>query len=325
MLRKLIVHIGANKTGSSAVQRFLAMNCAALRAHGLLVPDQDCGLSKTSTGWQTFYFQELFSDPRGQETLEKAIETIEKRAPDAHTLLLSAESLAANAAAPPLFKRIASRYETRLLFYVRRQDEYLLSAWQQWYSKQSSDFWAWLVRSLGDEGNWRNYLQRWEEVFPREHIMVRIYDRSKLVEADVVQDYLASVGIIPHEDYKYSDVPVNLSFSEPVLDLVAGNQFIFENVHDNKFYNFVQRITGDRFIKSGSSSAITHAQRKAILDVYEPCNNWVSSAYFPQSTEPLFKPLREGDYVYVPQDVLEKQKMEFLICMLYGMYRDRNA
>ena len=40
MKRRLVVHIGANKTGSSSIQLFLWTNRNALRERGILVPGQ---------------------------------------------------------------------------------------------------------------------------------------------------------------------------------------------------------------------------------------------------------------------------------------------
>lgn len=47
-------HIGANKTGSSAIQRYSAMNHPALRENGFIVPDAECGPGTNITGCKVF-------------------------------------------------------------------------------------------------------------------------------------------------------------------------------------------------------------------------------------------------------------------------------
>ena len=51
---RLILHIGANKTGSSAVQEFLRLNVAALRKLNYIVPDRELGTSDRVTGEHVF-------------------------------------------------------------------------------------------------------------------------------------------------------------------------------------------------------------------------------------------------------------------------------
>ena len=75
------------------------------------------------------------------------------------------------------------------MLYVRRQDEFLLSSWQEWYCKESSDFWAWLTRNVGMEGDWKQPLLEWEKVAPRSKTRVKVYDRQGLINGNVVDDF----------------------------------------------------------------------------------------------------------------------------------------
>ena len=51
--RKIILHIGAGKTGSSAIQRFLDLNVDALRRENIVVPDNDLALTGRACGNQS--------------------------------------------------------------------------------------------------------------------------------------------------------------------------------------------------------------------------------------------------------------------------------
>lgn len=320
MLSRLVVHAGANKTGSSAIQTFLAHNHGALREEGIVVPDTTCGLTKKVAGHQVFYLQELLSGPDGPERLERDVDAIARAGETAHTLLLSGENLAANPAAPKLFEALAGKYDTRLILYIRRQDDYLLSSWQQWYSKISDDFWAWLIDSLGKTGNWAAYLRAWGQVLPDERITVRVFEPEKLTGGDVVRDFLGCLGVErAHDEFVHPKTRVNPSFAQAVQDLVAGNRFIFDDVHDNRFYSFVQELTDDTFFKQSGESPITHEQRQAIIDHYGPGNAWVRRTYLPDWNGPLFAPLKPGDYTHVPPEARDRQQREFLVSMLYAL------
>jgi hypothetical protein len=323
MPEKLIVHIGANKTGSSAIQRFLSLNNLALREEGLVVPNGEFRVADTIQGHHVFGFQDLLKSPaEGRRRLEGAMDAVEDARPGEGTVLLSAENLAANPAAPSLFEGLIKSYDTRVIIYIRRQDEYILSSWQQWYSKISPDFWAWAVSVVGLLGNWRAYLEKWETVVPRDNITVRVFEKSKLKDGDVISDFHGLLGLsAPLDALAYPQGTVNPSFSDAVMDLVKGNDLIFRNVHDNDFYDFVVKMTGDRYKKPSRQSSITFEQRRSIIGRYKQANEWVRRTYFPHVQGELFSPPRGEDYDYVSPDDIERQKLEFLVSMLYQTYK----
>ena len=323
MSKRLIVHIGANKTGSSAVQRFLSMNSLALRAEGIIVPDDEFRIADKIQGHHVFGFQELLKNSsEGRKQLEDAIDAVDLASPRATAIVLSAENLTANPAAPSLFEGLAKRFDIEVIVYIRRQDEYILSSWQQWYSKIWVDFWAWVISVVGVLGDWRAYLENWETIIPREKITVRIFERSKLEGGDVIADFYSMLGISkPLSALAYPKGTVNPSFSDAVMDLVKGNELIFRNVHDNDFYNFVVKMTGDKFMKSARQSSISISQRQSIIRRYKQQNDWIKKAYFPHIEGELFSPPKERDYDYVSPDDIDQQKLEFLTSILYQMYK----
>jgi len=325
MSKKLIVHIGANKTGSSAVQRFLSMNNLALRAEGIIVPDNGLRVADKIEGHHVWGFQEFLKDAsEGRKQLEAAIDAVDLAHPSASAILLSAENLAANPAAPSLFEDLVKRYDTKVIIYIRRQDEFILSSWQQWHSKISADFWAWVISVVGRLGNWRAYLQNWETVIPRDDIIVRVFERSKLEGGEVIADFYSMLDISkPLSALAHPKGTVNPSFSDAIVDLVKGNELIFRNTHDNDFYNFVVKMTGDKYIKTTRQSSISFLQRQSIINRYKTQNNWVKENYFPHIDGELFSPPKERDYDYISPDDLERQKLEFLVSMLYQTYKRR--
>lgn len=323
MPKKLIVHIGANKTGSSAIQRFLSMNSLALREEGIIVPNNEFRVTARIPGYHVFGFQELLQNPlEGRKQLGEAIDAAQAAYPEATAILLSAENLTANPAAPSLFEDLVERYDTRVIIYIRRQDEYILSHWQQWNSKVQADFWAWVISVVGTLGNWRAYLENWETVIPRDGITVRVFEKPKLEGGEVVADFHNVLGISrPLDAFAFPEDTVNPSFSDAIMDLVKGNELVFQNAHDNDFYKFVVKMTGDRYTKTARQSSISFPQRQAILDKYKRQNDWVRESYFPHFEGDLFAPPKESDYEYVSPDGIDQQKLEFLTSIVYQMYK----
>lgn len=323
MPEKLTVHIGANKTGSSAIQRFLSINNLALREEGIIVPNNGFQVADRVQGYHVFGFQELLGNPKeGRKQFEDAIDAVNAAYPRAATTLLSAENLTANPVAPSLFENLVERYDAEIIIYIRRQDEYILSSWQQWYSKVSADFWAWVISVLGTLGDWRAYLENWETVVPKEKITVRVFERSKLEGGDIVEDFHGLLGISrPLGDFAYPEDTVNPSFSDAIMDLVKGNDLIFQGAHDNDFYNFVAKTTGDRYMKTSRQSSVSVSQRRAMIAKYKEQNDWIKERYFPHVGGELFSPPAKSDYDYVSPDDLDRQKLEFLTSAVYQMYK----
>lgn len=327
MARKsLIVHVGGNKTGSSAIQGFLSLNADAFRKHGIVIPDQNLEGVGPPSGFHVFAFEKLFRDSQGSARLSAALGQIFESAGDARTVLLSAENLAANPAAPALFSGLRDKYDVRIILYVRRQDDYLLSSWQQWYAKVSNDFWAWMTSVVGLMGNWRTYLEQWETTIARELITVRVYERNRLDGGDAIRDFHNCLGTdAPFQSMRYPAQRINPSYSDAIADLVKGNEAIFENAHDNRFYAFVKQVSGDRYTRNSRHSIITYQQRMAILQRYADANAWVLDNYFPGSSGSLFSMPKPENYEYLTPDAMHAEQLEFLVTALYSTYKERTG
>jgi hypothetical protein len=321
MTKSLVLHIGANKTGSSAIQTFLRLNSDVLPRFEIKVAASDMSLEGAVSGDQVFFIQSLLDNIKtGRNTLDKRLKQLMGRIPNGSTLLLSAENLANPNESPRLFAGAVKDYDVRLILYIRRQDEYLLSTWQQWNSKLTDDFWAWVLSVVGQLGNWRLCLQNWEQVIPREQITVRIYERARLVDHDVVADFIDALGLSDHKsEFKLPGKLVNPSYSEAVLDFVKGNRALFKNVHDNEFYRILGLLTGDKFVRNSRESVITHKQRTALLSRYAVSNTWIQTNYFPESEGDLFASPQENDYHYLTRDELEAQKWDLVATLIRGL------
>lgn len=322
---KIILHIGAGKTGSSAIQSFLDLNVDALRREGIVVPANDFGISGRSYGNHVRVFREWNDDPvAGRQALESAIANLVEHAGNASTLLISAENLAAYKAGPDLFEGLTKNHEIEVILYIRRQDEFILSAWQQWNAKVQDDFLAWLLTVVGTHGNWHVYLTSWEKVIPRKNIKVRIFDRTQLKGGDVIADFYDQLGLsVPFDSFAYPAKEANPSFPESIMEMVKGNRRIFRDAHDNRFQEFVHDVTDDRYVKNRRESLLTAAQRRAIVARYASGNRWVQKIYFGEKKGGLFAPVRDDAYFLPDPKTMLRQQLGFLVAIVFGVYRWR--
>ena len=326
MRKRLTIHAGANKTGSSAIQAFLKRNAATLRSDGIVVPDMSLALEGPIEGHHVWFFDQR----RAAKLVDAKREVTERLATlfgrdDVRQIVLSAENLGNNDNGfAGWFADIKTDHDVEAVIYLRRQDEFLLSSWQQWHVKDKPDLWSWLVTCIGNTGNWRLALQRWETVIGRDSVKPRLFERARLLEGDVVLDFCQHLVARSPALVNDRSAIVNPSYNEAVADLVMGGKF-FKGPHDNAFYKFVERWLGEESLKRRGESAITFEQRMAILERYEQSNAWVRQNYFAAADIPetLFEMPARADYAVRTTDELRKEQIQMLARILFEMNRAR--
>lgn len=318
--KSVLLHIGANKTGSSAIQAFLRLNAEALARHGLHVAPADLMPGSTISGQHLPFFEHLREDmPFGRKIVAERIPLLLRQIPAGETLVISAENLSNLNGTHELFTDVARERLLHVLLYIRRQDELLLSSWQQWGAKTTGDFWAWLTGATGFRGDWRATLERWEALVPRQRITVRIYDRGAL-HGDIICDFLEHLGLQEHRSaFQMPQDVANPSYSEAVLDFVKGNPLLFHDMHDDSVYEMIGALTGARFHRKPREAIVTHEERLALLNKYRASNNWVKNRYFPDREGPLFPEPRPQDYDVLTPEALTAQKWELAASLIHGL------
>jgi hypothetical protein len=317
MSSRLILHIGANKTGSSAVQSFLRLNVKSLRSLGYRVPDRELGLSDKVTGEQVFAMQGLFNrgDRAGLVVKIKLLMQAAER-----SVIISAENLS-NGQNFQFFNQALDGIDCKVILYIRRQDELLTSSWQQWNSKREVDFNGWLILALQRIGHWQRCIDGWESVVGAGNVTVRPYQRSDLVNADVVDDFVCLLGL-PEPVHEFVKPPslVNPSYTDAITPLVSGSKFLFDGEHDNRFYEMVADLTGEAFVTQQKVSLLSRVQREKLIEFYRPQNEAICRKYFPGRAR-LFEAVDHSKYDYLTPDELTKRQMEFLASLIFGLYK----
>ncbi len=318
--KSLILHIGANKTGSSAIQEFLRLNARHLQEFGYWVAPHNLEPGGEITGHHVATVERLRAEiPASAALLSEKLDRIANRLPDGAKIVLSAENLSNNQRMVKLFSKLKG-FEIRVVLFIRRQDELLLSSWQQWESKLSRDFWAWLFGAIPSRGNWMATLRGWEKLVARENIIVRRYNPQGELSWNVLPVFANAIGLCaPVETFVQPHGLTNPSYSEGLLQLVSGNPFLFRDKHDNDFYRIVQTLTADRYRRKPCESQITHTQRLAILECYATSNEWVRKHYFPELGDGLFPiPPASDDDTFSNSERSEK-KWEILLDLIYSL------
>lgn len=314
----IILHLGANKTGSSSIQRFIQKNKNKLKELNYIIPDSTLGLGESITGEQVFALQKFIGGGAKSVTkLKKKIDDIiDSRESEDQTVILSAENMGTTQGAL-LFKKVLANRKAKVIFYIRRQDELIASSWQQWHSKKETDFNAWLIDAIRTLGHWEPIINAWEKVVGLENIELEVFERSAFKDGNIILDFVEKLGAGDHSsELELTFKDANPTFLNYITPLVAGNERIFKNIHDNDFYKLIGTLTGEKFSKGKKYSLMTQDQRENIMKYFGNQNERVREKFFPKR-ERLFAEINHAKYYYASKEKMQDLQMRFLTTMIY--------
>lgn len=320
---KFLFHVGAGKTGSSAIQNAFAKNRALLQARGYFIPLEDFTSSGKNLGQHIWWFANLnkLDEREISASLTSAISAAVTSAKKnrCHTIIISAENLSNRLAWSQSLIEVLKEYETSACIYIRRQDDFLLSAWQQWGVKVGDELDEWLYRKVGLMGDWSVPIKQWQTITGN-NLKVRVYQKNRLHNGNVVDDFFNLLG----EDISGFNRPeaiVNSSFNTAVEELVLTAPDVFDGAHDNHFYNMLNKYCTSAHRKTSGESRLTGAQRRSIISRYEKSNNWIKSRYCPELEGPLFDIPKDSEYDVLTASEIEKRKWAVMTELVYGMHK----
>lgn len=217
--RQLVLHIGSGKTGTSSLQSFLALNRQRLADAGWLYPQspENRRHRHARLGFfvqpdhQLLENQGWLAYGQSPEQFRQALHQDLRAEVDGASLpgiVLSDESL--YGAPEDSLRRLrdftadlASR--TRVLVYLRRQDDHLISRYQQVVKMGETRRLAERTAEVDFSStyDYRSRLELWRRVMEPSTFVVRRFEAESFVGGSLYQDFLTAAGI----DLQARDLP----------------------------------------------------------------------------------------------------------------------
>ncbi|MDH3293640.1 MAG: hypothetical protein OER95_04895 [Acidimicrobiia bacterium] len=323
---RLYLHIGAGKCGSSAIQQFLDTNAEHLRKQGFLVPGRSLQDDASGCGQHLQFFEDGIGTEGFAELVSTRLdalgETVTREG--LHSIVISGENLINPKGFVELFQGSADRFQLKVIAYVRRQDDFMISAWQQWQLKQFDTFWDYYARHRG-RINWHRQLERWRQPFGSEAMIVRRYSSDALLDGDVVADFCRAIGA-DTVDLTLTG-RANRSLHERFNTLANKHRdVLFESIHDHRFYTFLETLLGEKAYKDYSGSTLlTLAQRRLILEDHAEANERLRSTYFPDLDPDALFPRPTARDVHVTNERPMDEATELLYVAMFRMWLDQQG
>lgn len=274
--RPFYLHTGVHKTGTTALQKFLHDNAAALDRLGIhrlqtgLLADNAHSWGNHDLAWTL----------RDQDS--KALWPAAAAEADPYQAVLASSEEFSSIKQVRRYKivhKAMKGFTTRPIFYLRRQDQLLESTYN------------YHVKTLGETGSIMEFAERilkrlefdqmleWPAgVFGEDAIIVRIYDSSHL-NGDIFDDFLAALGLTDTDGLVKPGSPMNPGLTRDGLDKMLEANRRYRDAPE-KLQSQRKRILESCAAPSWTEHEIlTEAERRAVLQKFRPGNRLVARRF----------------------------------------------
>lgn len=201
--RRLYLHIGSTKTGSTYLQHFCDENRAALINEGLWYPEFGItwqpGRPHKTAGHAKFMPES--KNETGGPLLKRLLGGLDMLPAPIEAVILSSEAFFLAQRPATLATYLSSYFDVRIIVYLRRQDDWANSQYTEFvgggaFNRVSDTPEEWLNSSLTRRRlDYSAVLDEWAKVVGDNAITVRPYEKQQMEKGDLVTDFMAQVGI----------------------------------------------------------------------------------------------------------------------------------
>ncbi|MFT7130911.1 MAG: hypothetical protein ACI89U_003038 [Gammaproteobacteria bacterium] len=215
--KKLYLHIGSDKTGSTAIQYHMHKNIEWLAQRDIFVPprflDRENGYASLFQNLSGDNLQD-FVNEIDASSLTSALVSWE----GIHVLLLEDLKL--------LFEYI-NHYELVIIYYIREQAEIMQTGAFQVMKqeRQPIDFLTKQELRMPKVREYEKIVNTWTKVFPAANFKLVVYDRGQLKGNDVVEDFFYQLGSPIDDEFSKNNAEINPSldfYSAQVLSMLES-------------------------------------------------------------------------------------------------------
>lgn len=326
MRKILYLHIGTFKTGSSSLQQFLVDNRSWFGDQGYLVPAESI---KEFHEYSTSMITGISGfRANGWETSETCHHTIwkglQQQITDSscHSIIISSEMFCdvmhpqVQEKAPEIkdwLRKQFANFDVKVICYLRPLDKYIKSFYKE-LVKGSSNYkntFSTFIKDTLDEDSIHisptKYLKFYEELFGREALFLRKYERNELINKSIVNDFLGILKLNKTES-KNSSIERNISLPDSMIDikLILNTFNINSTETNNDIITLLQKLGNPAYHLSSTDSTRIRAKIKKehsiINSVYNINLGQVSDCLYHDGSAP---------------DLMEEQKTRIMIALLW--------
>ena len=281
-MRTLYLHIGAHRTATSSIQKYLWSNFEQLLGKGFLYP--------YGTRRHALLFSDLASGKRDADIVGIDLnKRADQKLHDIHSVVLSDEDLCMHKDLTFLVN-LKKHFNVKIIFSLRRQDLWL----ESWYFQNIK--WQWnpelahisiesffKKREIFHWSFYQSYIQFLEKLFGRENICLTVFERGQMEDGPIAA-FCDLIGLKP--DLKFhKPLSENSSVSPLVSELLRqlpldkANPKFRANLERAAYALDEKRYSAQGNHREGSL-ILSHKQRQTVYNEHTKGNDWIAAEYF---------------------------------------------
>ncbi len=326
--KTVYLHIGMHKTGTTAIQNFFALNREVLKEKGVLYPGDL--VTHHEIGWEVRRTSVIDNLTGENSWTRKILDEISRSG--LPVAVLSSETFVEIRTIAPRLKQAIDRIlgdsaEIKILFYCRRQDHSLQSAYQQkiqpWAKNPLTIPISEFIRDTRSLQEWDYYekLEPWRTAFGRDAIIVRVYEKEQFYQQDLIRDFLHVIGLELTDEFQIPPANrSNIGLSHDAAEFMrVANLGIGD--YDTKVFllSMLQAVGAKRIFEP--YSLLSPREQYTLLQVFAESNQKVAREYLGREDGVLFfERVPDPEDPWTPYEGLTVEKIiPLFVSMMYEM------
>lgn len=313
-MKTLYLHIGSPKTGTTTIQHFCIANQDTFIKKGYCFPSMPFHYKFRANACNGFFLTGKYIDDDGQRNRQKEEENfntgmkiLEDTFLEYNNIILTDEGIWNNfflrkgiRKKSELILESAKRcgYQIKIVVYLRRQADYVLSWYNQLIKHSASKklnclSWEEYINNYNKyiAVDYNKYLRQLEKFFGKENIIVRRFEKKHFYNNSLTDDFLYSIGLQKDEDFIDSEEisSQNFGISENACDIKRIiNQIEGIELDENKEFEYILRKHSKDFKNSDNYSMMSDDEIEKFMKTFETANQKIADRYFNDGA-PLFE------------------------------------
>lgn len=334
-MKILYLHIGTAKTATSSIQAFLSANRETLARLGYcfpklphrypyVSPNRNAHFMLGNTYGKDFHVQ----PPEETEDLQEGLAQVRECFKEYDRVILSDENLwrASSYLIKDLFPYLEQEakkhgYLIQIIVYLRRQDQYLSSLWNQNVKRTNKPYTvpldSYIKRMQKNFSLILDYASKLDslaELFGKDNLTVRRFEPQSWKNHSIIDDFMDCIGLEITPDFKIPDRMKNPRLTNNCAEIkrIINKDPSLSIEEMNYLASFLMSMSekpADGKTADNSYSMLSAKQTKALLAKYEQGNERVASEYI-KDGKPMFSsditdlPKWKADNPYMLEDVI---------------------
>jgi hypothetical protein len=310
------------KTGTSALQAFLAENSDILQKFGVLYPwahrSMDDGGAHHALAIAMMQERPAWAPVCAEVSPEQMLSEIYREAVSLGLRRIVVSSEILYVIPPDVVRDLVRRFRSKVILYVRRQDMHLMSITNQAIKSQGKYCDATTV-SCSTKGKLFGLMAGWMGAFSTTDLVFRPYERQQFVSGDLITDFLSVLGIPDNQDFRRIPGEFNQSLGRDALEYMNQVNAMVNDVSLTRAVG-VMLVGWEQPQESADarkSMLLSPLERLAVIERYADLNSRIAREYLGREDGRLFyDPLPSLHDDWRPYSGLTRERAEQITAWL---------